>query len=924
MRRTCAYSALLPVLALCSLSALASPPGLRAQTDTTAKRPLTLDDYATWNRIQRVTLSPDGRWLAYAHVPNDGDATLFVKELEGKTVHQATNGQRAVFSDDGRWVAFLTTPPEAEAKKLRKQKKPVPKTLHVLDLRSGDETTERGVRSFAFSKDGAYLAALMKRSDPKAEHQGADLLLRNLATGVVTNLGNVEAYAFDPKEGSSLAYLVDAAGRAGNGVYLLEPSAGRVTPLRTGAHAYDDLVWNEEGTALAALAGDVPEGKARRANRLLIFREVTGREPHVTVYDPADDGDFPEGFVLSELARTRWTRDGARILVGIKEQEDEAEEKKKDDEETVDVDVWHWKDERLQSQQMIQAAADRRYTYASVYNVDSGRFVRLADDDVRRVDVDGHSPWGVGRDDAPYRMDRSHPGGRADYVRIDLETGRQAPIARGVRRPLGTSPHGRWFVYLKDEHVHAVKLETLGDVDLTAATGIDFVNREFDLPDEPPAWGLGGWTEGGAALLYTRYDVWEVPLNGGAPARAVSGGMGARDSIDFRVVRLDPDSDWVDPDHLLLSAYGEWTKKSGYFRARPGKNPQALLFDDEMVRGVRKAKDADRVVFTRQTFERFPDYWTSDTRFRHPRRVTDANPQIADYLWGRRVLVDYTDARGHKLQATLTLPAGYERGKRYPMLVYFYEKMSQRHHQFSMPVYDDRPHMSTYASNGYLVLMPDIVYDIGRPGSSALDDVTSATRKVIELGYADPDHIGIQGHSWGGYETSFILTQTDMFAAVVTGAPLTDLVSMYNINYKRTGFGNGPLLEWSQGRLGTNPWKDLDLIRSQSPLEHADHITTPFLILQGTADGAVDWNQGLELYNAARRLGKKVILLSYPGEPHHLRRKANQKDFQIRMKQFFDHYLKGTPAPKWMTDGVPFLRKRKEGQEAGVKETGMR
>jgi dipeptidyl aminopeptidase/acylaminoacyl peptidase len=318
------------------------------------------------------------------------------------------------------------------------------------------------------------------------------------------------------------------------------------------------------------------------------------------------------------------------------------------------------------------------------------------------------------------------------------------------------------------------------------------------------------------------------------------------------------------------------------------------------------------VIFTQQTFEEFPDYWMSNLDFDNPRKFTDANPQLSDYAWGRRVLVEYTNQRGRRLHATLALPAGYQEGQQYPMIVYIYSLMSHRHHQFSMPVYDDRPHMSTYSSNGYLVLMPDIVYDAGHPGTSALDDVTSAVQRVIDLGYADPAAIGLQGHSWGGYESSFILTQTDMFAAVVTGAPLTNLMSMNNILYKRTGNLNGPILEWSQGRMGVSPWENFDQWVRESPIHHAENISTPFMILHGIEDGAVDWNQGLELYAAARRLGKEVILLSYPGEPHHLEVEANQKDFQIRMMQFFDHHLKGAPAPEWMVEGVPYLEKARE------------
>jgi dipeptidyl aminopeptidase/acylaminoacyl peptidase len=902
------------------LLVLALPAALQAQD----KRPLTLDDYGAWNRIAQVEISPDGRWLSYALRPNDGDATFIVKELDGNTVHQATNGSRAAFSDDSRWVAFMTTPPEDEADKLREQKKPVPSTLHLLDLQSGDEETFEQVQSFAFAAGSGYLAVLHDRADRQAEQTGADFLLRDLGGGSLLPVGNVAEYAFD-EDGAFLAYTVDAANQSGNGLYVMQVSDGRVRPVDTGEQRYEDLTWSEAGPDLAVLRGDTPEGKEHQANTLVVVRGLDGGQPRVTTYDPSTDPSFPEGFVLSELADTRWTEDGRRVVVGIKEQADEAKKPEKG-EERANVDVWHWADDRLQSVQMVQADADRRYTYASVYNVESGRFVRLATDDMRRVDVVGKGKWAVGRDDHRYRDDLDVEGGRADYVRLDPATGAAQTLVEGIRRPMGASPEGAYYVYVRDDSVRATDLETLETTNLSASAGIDFMNGDFDLVAERPAWGLAGWTEDGKVLLDTKYDVYAVPLAGGA-AVAVSGGRGARDEIQFRVVDLEPDAsgspfrrfgpptDFVDPDGATLSAYGEWTKKSGYFRARPGQDPQELLFADEMIGDLTKADSTDVVVLTRQTFQEFPDYWVSDTRLQSPRKVTDANPQIEDFLWGRRVLVDYVDQRGNKLQATLTLPAGYEEGQRYPMVVYFYEKMSQRHHQFSMPVYDDRPHMSTYASNGYLVLMPDIVYDDGYPGSSALDDVTAAAKKVVDLGYADPDHIGLQGHSWGGYETSFILTQTDMFACIVTGAPLTDLMSMNNILYKRTGNGNGPILQWSQGRMGDTPWDDLARWRSQSPIQHVPDISTPFLILQGTADGAVDWNQGLELYTSARRLGKKVIFLSYPDEPHHLSKEANQKDFQVRMRQFFDHYLMGKPEPDWMKDGVPFLDKGKKGPD---------
>jgi len=892
------------------LFSLAAPAGLLAQQ----KRPLTLDDYGPWNRITQVTPSPDGRWLAYVLQPNDGDATLYLKQLDGEGAHQATNGLGPAFSDDGRWAAYLTLPPKKEADQLRKQKKPVPQTLHLVDLQRGDTLTEPRVRAFSFSKGGRFLGIHRERTDPDAKHTGSDLLLRDLQKGTVLSFGNVSEFAFD-EAGTHLAYLVDAADEAGNGLYVVDAAEGRIRPLDTSSRRYEDLTWSEAASDVAALRGEKPDGKSQRDNALVVARGI-GASPEVTTWEPSSDADFPQGFVLSELANTRWTEDGGRIVVGIKEQQDEAKPAD-DDEEKADVDVWHWADDRLQSVQMKQAQADRRFTYTSVFDVAAGKFVRLATEDMPRVDIVGKGAWAVGRRDAPYRHQLDVEDNRADYVRLDPSSGAERVIAQGVRRPMGASPDGKYWVYAQDDSVRAVDLGTLSSANLSETTGIDFMSREFDLVAERPAWGVDGWTEDGKVLLDTRFDVYAVPLKGGA-AEAVTGGMGVRDSIRFRVVRLDRDEDWTDPSTAILSAYGEWTKKSGYFRARPGRDPEPLLFDDEMIDDLTKAEKADRFVFTRQTFQEFPDYWVSGPGLKNPRKITDANPQISEFAWGSRVLVDYADKRGNRLQATLTLPAGYEQGKRYPMIVYFYEKMSQRHHEFSRPVYDDRPHMSTYASNGYLVLMPDIVYEDGYPGSSALDDVTAAAQKVVELGYADPDHIGLQGHSWGGYETSFILTQTDMFACIVTGAPLTDLMSMNNILYKSTGNQNGPILQWSQGRMGDQPWDDPERWRSQSPIEHVPDISTPFLILQGTADGAVDWNQGLELYTAARRLGKDVIFLSYPDEPHHLSKEANQKDFQLRMKQFFDHWLMGAPAPDWMTRGVPFLDKGKAGPEGKV------
>ena len=658
-----------------------------------------------------------------------------------------------------------------------------------------------------------------------------------------------------------------------------------------------------------------------RENVLLVLREL-GTPRELQRLDPATAAGFPEGFVLSERGGITWGDAGDRIFVGIKEQSDSLQEL----EGRANVDVWHWNDVDVQSVQQVRAERNRNRTWSSVVNLGSRglSFVRLADEDLETVSQAGDSKWGIGQDPTPYEYEISWGGTSADRYRVDLDTGERALMARDVGREVGTSPDGMWWIFLRDEEVIARNVPSGDEVNLTETSGVDFVNRQDDHPYELPAYGLAGWSEDGeSVILYDRFDVWEVPLDG-SPATNLTAGVGGRDQIQFRVTTLEPtpggggfrgfgrgggsdrEIDLSEP--VLLTAYGEKTKKSGYWEVEKGSAPEAIFWVDKSVGRPIKADDAERMVFTQETFVEFPDYWVSDTRFRNPRKVTDANPQQADFAWSPgRVLIDYVDDRGNELQGTLGLPAGYEEGKRYPMLVYFYELSSQNHYRYQGPTYDDRPHMATYASNGYLVFQPDIVYTIGRPGSSAVDDLTASIQKVIDLGYADPDHIGLQGHSWGGYQSSFVVTQTDLFAAVVTGAPPTNLISFYNTLYRSTGTVQQGITEVGQVRMGTTPFEDFELYLSQSPIHHTGDITTPFLILHGTADGSVDYGQGLEYFNMARRMGKEVILLSYPDEGHHLSRKENRIDFQIRMMQIFDHYLKGTQPAKWMVEGVPYL-----------------
>jgi len=667
----------------------------------------------------------------------------------------------------------------------------------------------------------------------------------------------------------------------------------------------------------------------QRDNVLLAWSNLASGAGKAFVFDPNKDESFPKGMVLSEYAAPRWSSDGSRLFVGIREQEPEIPAA---DSIKANVDVWHWKDVVPQSVQIVQIAQTRRSTYPAVVSVNNGKFVRLGDEMMRTVTNAANNNVAIGRSDTAYRGEIAWGASRADVFKVDVATGARTLIEKSLSRTYGTSPDSKWFLYLKNKQVRAFSLENGQSVALDASTvpGKSFVNEDDDHAYEKPLWGVGGWTrDGKSVLLYDKYDVWQTPLDGGKPTNLTQG-LGRTQQIQFRVTRFGAgggggrgggrgggaaaaDSDGVDLTRpVTLSAYGDRTKKSGYWQVTAAQAPTPIVWVDKNIGGVAKAADADRIIYTQQDFDEFPDYWVSNTAFASPRKVTDANPFFKEYAWSpKKVLVDYTTAKGHKLQGTLMLPAGYEPGKKYPMLVEFYEIMSNTHHNFSIPGFSNSPQLSTYASNGYLVFQPDIVYEIGTPGTSAVDCMTSAVKKVIELGYADPKRIGLHGHSWSGYQSSYIVTQTDMFAAVVTGAPPTNLISFYDELYKSTGTVQQGITTVGQVRMGANvtPWNSTKLYQDQSPIFHVNKIKTPFMILQGMEDGAVDYIEGLQFFNAARAAGKQVILLSYPGEAHNLTNRDNQKDFTIRMKQYFDHYLMDKPMPQWMADGLPQTRK---------------
>jgi dipeptidyl aminopeptidase/acylaminoacyl peptidase len=901
------------LLAALSMPLGAQQPGSSAVADaadaTAVRRSLPLADYARWRSIQGSTLSADGAWVAWSYAQLRRDDVLHVRHVDSGREHVVERGSRPTFSDDGRWVAYSVTPPLQEVERLEKDKKPVPRRAELMNLETGEKVGWDDVASFEFARGSTHLAVKKSRPEPRPKHEGADLILRDLRTGRDELVGSVAWHAFN-RPGTHLAWATDAADMDGNGLYLLELRTGVRRPLDNAKAKYARATWSEDGTALAALRGVPVDTLAQRENTLLVFGAVAGRQPTRIEVAP-DAAGVPAAHVISERATLVWNDAADRLVFGIMPQ---ARKPRPVEgwQKASDVNVFHWNDDRIQTVQARQAEADRNRTDRAVLHLGDRRIVVLTDSTLRGVSIGRDGRWAVATDDRAYVSDWKES--RADYYRVDMNTGARTPVLQAQLRSLDMlSPDGRRFLYWKDEHVWAYDFASDRHVNLTARAPVSFVNTEWDYIGTPPPYGVAGWTaDGRGVILEHRYDLWHVPLDGGA-ARNLTNGVGGEHEIRLRYVRLDPEERFIDLSRpLLLSAFGQWTKQAGFYELRGGRIRQ-LAFGDHMYSTPRKAENADRVLFTRQSWTEFPDLQVAALDFAAPVRVTDANPQQAEYAWGRRILFDYTNRDGVRLQGTLAIPDDYQPGQRLPLLVNFYEKNSQNLHAHPVPRYGSSPQFADYVSNGYLVMQPDVHFRGGSSHSDMLECVEAAVAKVIELGYADPARVGLHGHSYSGGGASYIAGRSQMFAAIVAGAAPINLVGEFNIIFRSSGQNNHRYDIHGQGRYGSNPYDDFDMYWQQSPIAHVRTMDTPLLYMHGEDDQIVEYLQGLEFYNALRFNGKPVIFLSYPGEGHGLTKLENQLDYQRRMAEFYGHYLRGDERASWIDYGERYIDKERRG-----------
>ena len=920
------------------------------------KKAMTVADYARWRTIRDVAISDDGNWASYGYQQRRVDDTLFVKSFAGLPDHRVPRASRAQFSDDSRWIAYFVAEPiragQAESNASPDAPANGPGRVELRNLGSGTVTSWDNVQSFAFSKGAKALMIRKARAGGGAAAApaatggggrggrggagggapatvGTDMILHHLTDGIDELFGSVSAAEFN-RTGTLLAYTVASAGRDGNGLFLETIGGWQRRALDASRADYARVTWDDSGSAVAALRGMDRPRFTEKENTLVAFTDLGAATPTSYVLDRAALSGLPDSMVISEKGTLSWSPDRSKVFVGLKEQE--AQPPRRDTTVAVEpvgnVDVWHWKDPQIQPVQMVRAQQDRNRTFTATVLLAQKKVVPLADPRMDRVQITKNGDWAIGQDDKEYISDWKPQ--QTDVYRVNTASGARTPVLRGQERTMGLSPDGRYFLYWKDKHVWSYDIATDKHVNLTKAAPVSFVNAEDDHFGDKPAYGVSGYTKDGkSVILDHRYDLWVVPLDGSGTPRNLTNGVGAKSETRFRYVRLEPDEnapatpaggfgggrgggaassiDLSKP--ILLSAFGDADKKSGFYTLE-GDKLTKVIFEDRTFGRPIKAKNADRVLMTRETYVDFPDYWVTDSKLANFSRLTTANPQQAEFKWGHRILVDYKDKDGHKLQGTLAIPDDYQPGEKRPMLVYYYEKLSDHQNQYEEPRYASGPAYADYVSNGYLVLLPDIYLHTGRTHSDHLNSVEAAVKRVIDLGYADPKRVGLHGGSFSGQGGAYISTTSKMFAAVAIRAAAVDLVADFNQLWKTTGTNQARYDTYGQGRFGTTPYDNLELFMDQSAVFHAKDMNTPLLIFQGTNDGSTEWLQGVEFYNALRFLKKPVIFLSYEGEGHGFTRYDNQYDVEVRMHQFYDHYLKGMPEVDWIANGVPFIKKK--------------
>jgi hypothetical protein len=898
-----------------------------------AKKVLDHVDFDRWEKVTNYSVSSDGAWVVYAVNPQEGDGVLYFHNTAKGNQIEVKRGYKPSFTADGKWAVALVHPYFGETRKakiLKKKDFDLPQdSLAIIHLATGKVEKIGNVISYRIpEKGGASVAwlscdtTLIKPKSLKDKKAGRPMVLRNLSSGETKTVNWVSDYVFS-KNGVHLAMNLTKVGKdtlATNGTAVIDVRDNTFFLIDRDKAFFGKPVFNEDGSRLAYVASnDSVETGTRKSSLFISDLTKDNHDPREIKVNVADN------LFVNQYSVPEFSHNGTRIVVGV------APYVVPDDTtlvsfENPSLDIWRWNAPYTPPQENNMVERLRKKTFPVMVDLASGRQTLVTSNPLSRVTAphrwDGD--WALVAD-----FSNNGIAEQWDYqfpIRLyvkNVTNGEEREVGIVPNEMYGLSPADKFVYWFEDRCYHIFDISSGERRVLGESIEYPLWDEAEDVPlREKEPYGVMGWTENdNRMLVYDKYDVWSLDPMASAAPENLTAGEGRKKNLKIRFVKTDPDfRSFRQKDRVLYSLFDYGTKQNGLASTNFSLKPAAPRIDflgEYQITQICKALNADVYSWGQGNFSTSPNIYVSRGLVASKTvKVSNSNPQMADYNWGTAQLFKWYAYDGKPSDGVLYLPEDFDDSKEYPMLVYFYETYSEdlfRH-------YDMEPSWSWinfpfYVSRGYVVFVPDIHYTAGIPGENAYNYVCSGVEEVCKkYPNIDKKRVGIDGQSWGGYQTAYLVTRTDMFACAGSGAPVANMTSAFGGIRWGSGDSRQAQYEVGQSRIGRNLWEAPELYIANSPVFHADRVHTPLLIMHNDADGAVPWYQGIEMFMALRRLGKPVWMLQYNGEAHNLKERRNRKDITKRLQQFFDHYLKGEPMPEWMKNGIPAIRK---GQEFG-------
>jgi len=938
---------------------------VRKEKDSIAivkKIPLDYSVYKKWKKLENPQISNNGEWVSYEINPKKGDGNLYIINVKNGIKDTISRGYNAKISPNSDLIVFkirsiYDTLRQAKLDDVKKDKLPKD-SLGILIFQTDSLIKKSRVKSYKTAKEkSSWIAYQFEKelAEKVIEEDSVAIADSNIVvdssmvtdTSTIIDSSKVEKpkkkqngtkfVIFDPSTLHEYEFEnIDEYTISNNGKLIgfnscIEDSVDSIVVnyFDTESQEYKELfkkegygkkiTVDEQGEQLSFIYSN---DTTKEKTFCLKYNKI-GRREIKTIVDTLTE-NIPDNWSVSEYGKIHFSESGGKLYFGVAKIPEPEPEDTLLENEKVKVDVWNWKDPFLQTQQLHDLKKEKERSYLTVYLTDRNKIVQLADEDMPEIKLikDGDGNVALGISDKPYRQLISWDSEYKDAYLVEVNSGKKKLIVKKNQYGRGISPDGKYIYWFSDvdSSWYTYSIRNKETQSITKNINTNFYNELHDRSRQPAPYGIAGWTNDDKyVLIYDRFDIWKVDPSGKENAVNVTIQTNKQNSIQFRYVKLDKEEQFIDvKKKLLLNAFDKKTKENGFYSLiiNDQNSLQKLIFEDYLFRTPQKAKHSNKLIWQKGNYREYPELRISDFDFSNSKILSLTNPQQGKYIWGTVSLVDWTNLEGEKLQGLLYKPENFDSTKKYPMIVYFYERYSDNLHYY----YSPSPSRSTiskimYPSNGYLVLIPDITYKIGHPGQSAHDCIISGVSHLLDgYNFIDKGKIGIQGQSWGGYQVAYLVTKTNMFAAAMAGAPVSNMTSAYGGIRWESGSSRMMQYEKGQSRIGGTLWEKPLLYLENSPLFQANDISTPFLIMHNTNDGAVPWYQGIEFFVALRRLQKPVWMLSYNDDSHNLKSEnwGNRVDLSIRMRQFFDHYLKDEPAPVWLEKGIPAIDKGKE------------